>query len=279
MSRSSVAPIALIRSDNPTAKEKDLLAVEEPLEIRVEFGQSKERQQLQLAVTMRTPGNDLELTTGFLFTEAIIEHPEDLISVRHCETVKDPDEKDNVVKAILAPSVALNKDKLQRNFYTSSSCGVCGKGSLESVRVACPRIDGQIMIPEEAIHGASDQLRKSQQVFEHTGGLHAAGLFSAAGELLCMREDVGRHNAVDKLIGAEWQNANRFSEGFLMLSGRASFELVQKAARAGIPIVAAVGAPSSLAVSLANEMGITLLGFVRNNSFNCYSHKERIEFS
>lgn len=278
MANSSVAPATIIRSSSPEAPEKDLLAREEPLEIRLEYGPAGDRNEMRLAVTMRTPGHDEDLAAGFLFTEGIIQSPGDIVSVRPCAQLSS-EERENVLKVFLSPSLSLEPESLQRNFYTTSSCGVCGKSSLEAVRVHCVKVTAGTRVPAGVVHRAPDTLREAQQVFQYTGGLHAAGLFSSSGELLRMREDVGRHNALDKLIGAEWAAENRMHDALLVLSGRASFELVQKAARAGIPVVAAVGAPSSLAVELAEEMGITLLGFVRKKTFNCYTHAERIEFT
>ncbi len=278
MAQQSVSPTTLIRSTSPDVPERDLLAREEPLEIRLEFGPENDRQSIRLAVTMRTPGNDPELVRGFLFTEGIIDEPEELLNVRYCEDVKE-EEKENVVRAFLAPHVAFDPSLQQRNFYTTSSCGVCGKSSIEAVELTCNPVVSDLRLNEKDIHKGPGRLRESQRVFRYTGGLHAAGLFDASGNLLRMHEDVGRHNALDKLIGTEWGNGDRLREGFVLLSGRAGFELVQKAARAKIPVLAAVGAPSSLAAELAERVGITLLGFVRNDSFNCYSHTQRIRFT
>ncbi len=271
-----VSPVRVIRPGK-SGEQRDIVAAEEPLEIRLEYGPEEQRQELRLAVTMRTPGNDDELAAGFLFAEGIINSPEDLVAVRYCENTKK-EERENVIRAILDPACRFSKSQLERNFYTTSSCGVCGKSSLEAVRVSCLPVTSDLKINSDVIAKAPETMRAGQQVFEHTGGLHAAGLFDRDGKLLMLREDVGRHNALDKLIGAGWQTPVFLSEGFLMLSGRTSFELIQKAARAGIPVVAAVGAPSSLAVSLAEETGITLIGFVRQNSFNCYTSPERINF-
>jgi FdhD protein len=255
----------------------DLLAIEEPLEIRIGFGSLGDRHQQSLSVTMRTPGHDFELAIGFLFTEGIIQHVDQVESVKYCEEVGKQEEKGNVVRVELNPEVPIDFGKLQRHFYTSSSCGVCGKSSIESVKVACQQLADGFSIPASLIHQLPDKLRKAQTVFEYTGGLHAVGLFNKAGELILLREDVGRHNALDKAIGAMvLKKQVPLSDYALLVSGRASFELVQKAAVAGIPVLVAVGAPSSLAVALAKESGMTLLGFVRNERFNIYCGDQRI---
>lgn len=261
------------------SSEPDLLAVEEPLEIRIGYGPGHRREEKSLSVTMRTPGHDMELATGFLLSEGIIRSAEDLLSIRHCRQVKKEEEKGNVVRAELAHDLDIDLDKLQRHFYTSSSCGVCGKSSIEAVHssscyylpAASPVFDISL------IHQLPDKLRETQAVFEHTGGLHAAALFNNTGKLILMREDVGRHNALDKLIGAAAaQGLLPLHDYLVQLSGRASFELVQKALMAGVPLLSAVGAPSSLAVSLAEASGMTLMGFVRNRRYNIYCGAQRI---
>ncbi len=259
--------------------EEDLLVAEEPLEIRIQIGPEPDRQERRLSVTMRTPGHDLELVTGFLLTEGILSDPSALLQVRHCETVEREEERGNVVKAILSADVQWDPTQMERNFYTTSSCGVCGKSSLEAVRVrSChPLTPNAPLVTAATLLGLSASALEGQTVFRHTGGIHAAALFDAQGKLLLMREDVGRHNAVDKVIGAmAMQGHFPLSNSILFVSGRAGFELVQKAAVAGIPIMAAVGAPSSLAVSLAQDSGITLVGFLREGRFNVYSGEERI---
>jgi FdhD protein len=256
----------------------DLLAVEEPLEIRIGYGLPNERKQKSLSVTMRTPGHDFELALGFLFTEGIIQSFDRVESIKYCEDVGRQDEKENVVRVEVKPDVQIEFEKLQRNFYTTSSCGVCGKSSIEAVQQQCPAIKNNWSITPTFVHALPDKLREAQKVFEYTGGLHASGLFHhQTGELDLLREDVGRHNALDKIIGARlFENKIPLSIYVLLVSGRASFELVQKAALAGIPVLAAVGAPSSLAVQLAKDTGMTLLGFVRDNRFNVYATPERI---
>lgn len=258
---------------------KDLLALEEPLELRIGYGPSHDRQMRNLAVTMRTPGHDQELALGFLLTENIIQRPSQVISIKHCQQVSHPESHGNILNIHLAEDLALDWSSLQRNFYTSSSCGVCGKASLESVRQACPLPATQThwAITPALLYLLPDHMRKAQAVFKHTGGLHAAALFDREGELVLMREDIGRHNALDKIIGAALsQDLLPLNELVLMLSGRSSFELIQKAAMAGISFVAAVGAPSSLAVSLAQDQGITLVGFLRGQKANVYTGFQRI---
>ncbi len=261
---------------NQTENAADLLAVEEPLEIRMGFG----KEHRAVSITMRTPGADTELAAGFLFTEGILTSPDKLKSIRHCG--KFPNNQ-NTIRVDLAENIAIDFKKLERNFYTTSSCGVCGKSSLEALTVAGAHKvlqTGSPKIPAEIIHQLPETLRKHQTIFAETGGLHAAALFDCSGNLLDLREDVGRHNAVDKLIGRQFLDSKLpLSEKILFLSGRASFELVQKAVMAQIAVIAAVGAPSSLAVEAAREFNLTLLGFVRENRFNIYCGGERIEAS
>jgi FdhD protein len=250
----------------------DTLAAEEPLEIRV-AGRP-------LTVTMRTPGNDFDLARGFLVSEGVVTAALDVAAIRYCAgATADDGNTYNVVDVRLADGVPLPDVSVERNFYTTSSCGLCGKASLEAVRtISRWRVARDpLRLNTETIAALPDKLRAAQRVFDRTGGLHAAALFDAAGELWCVREDVGRHNAVDKVIGwALDQGRLPLSGMTLMVSGRASFELVQKAVMAGIPALAAVSAPSSLAVDLAREMGLTLIGFLRGTSMNVYSGVERI---
>ncbi|QKG53203.1 formate dehydrogenase accessory sulfurtransferase FdhD [Hymenobacter sp. BRD67] len=258
----------------------DLLAVEAPLEISLGYGPLGQRQQHTLAVTMRTPGHDAELVAGFLLSEGVVQRAADLTGIEHQADPRRPKERGNVIRAELAPGVVVELNRLERHFYTTSSCGVCGKTSIEAVRAeSCPvpapadspRVSAAI------IHALPERQRAAQRVFEQTGGLHATALFAAAGELLLVREDVGRHNAFDKVVGAALlANQVPLHQCIMLVSGRASFELVQKAAVAGVAILAAVGAPSSLAVEAAEEFGLTLLGFVRNERFNIYTHAQRI---
>lgn len=253
-------------------RRQDALAAEEPLEIRV-AGKA-------LAVTMRTPGHDVELAHGFLLTEGVIGSAADVSTARYCDSVDDQGRNTyNVLDLALAEGVPPPDTGVERNFYTTSSCGVCGKAALDAVKLKTrfsPAGDDCKLLPETLVT-FPDLLRERQRVFESTGGLHAAGLFTVEGEPLVVREDVGRHNAVDKATGwALLEGRVPLGGTVLMVSGRASFELVQKAAMAGIPVLAAVSAPSSLAVELAEEQGITLIGFLRGTSMNVYSRAERI---
>lgn len=265
--------IALQRFENGILTQtNDAVSVEEPLEIRVEFGPMDNRKVQSLSITMRTPGNDAELAAGFLFTEGIIHKKEEVLSAKHVQTL--PGVSSNYIQVSLSPDLAFNPTQLQRNFYTTSSCGVCGKSSLDSVKTQMPEKSGKSMpaLSPELILSLPKILREKQETFESTGGLHASGLFDTQGNLLLLLEDVGRHNALDKLIGCALMSGNTpLNEHILLLSGRASFELMQKAGMAGIPVVCAVGAPSSLAVECAKEFGITLIGFLRENRFNIYN--------
>jgi FdhD protein len=267
-----VSPVTITRfEEGSSAAADDLLVTEEPLEIRLGFGPLDAREEMRLSVTMRTPGHDEELTLGFLFTEGIIAAPHEVVRVAHCEQVK-PEERGNVVRAELRPDAAVDPQRWQRNFYTTSSCGVCGKSSIEAVHAQCLRpIAPWGAIDPKAITALPERMRAAQTVFRHTGGIHAAALFDHAGRLLLLREDVGRHNAVDKVIGAALGSGLSFARTLLLVSGRAGFELVQKCTVAGIPLMAAVGAPSSLAVRLAAESGLTLIGFLRGERFNIYA--------
>jgi FdhD protein len=263
-------------SMKPAQLVPDLLAIEEPLEIRLASGALVRN----LAVTMRTPGHDADLALGFLFTEGIIAGPGDVKAVEHV-FIPCSENKQNTILVTLKEGVVPNLRQAERNFYTTSSCGVCGKASIEAIRtvstfgVGAPEALG---IDPAFILGLPERLAREQEVFAETGGLHAAALFDINGSMLLVREDVGRHNAVDKLIGAAMiEGRLPLRRSVLLLSGRASFELVQKAAMAGIPVIAAVGAPSSLAVSLAEEFGTTLIGFLRNNRFNIYSGVHRVK--
>ncbi|HVR11253.1 MAG TPA: formate dehydrogenase accessory sulfurtransferase FdhD [Thermoanaerobaculia bacterium] len=258
-------------------RRSDALAAEEPLEMRVTAEEGGHRVRHAVAVTMRTPGHDFELTAGFMLSEGILASREAVWSISYCRQEATAEEP-NVVEVHLAPEVPFDPRRFSRNVYTTSSCGVCGKTSIDMVRAVCPaRPVGRERIAPGVLTGLPETLRRAQPVFSRTGGLHAAGLFDAAGRLLLLHEDVGRHNAVDKLIGTLLlDGALPASDRVLLVSGRASFELVQKAAAGGIPVLAAVGAPSSLAVELAREQGMTLVGFLRGERFNVYSGEERI---
>ncbi|MEQ1921983.1 MAG: formate dehydrogenase accessory sulfurtransferase FdhD [Pyrinomonadaceae bacterium] len=255
----------------------DVLAIEEPLEIRLGFPDSTHK---AISITMRTPGDDDELAAGFLFTEAIITSPDQIKQIRHCgksEPGAIATGFSNTIRVDLNAGLDIDLKRLERNFYTTSSCGVCGKASIEALATGVKQIESDVMIDADVIHSLPQKLRDAQAVFETTGGLHASALFNADGTLDIVREDVGRHNALDKVIGAKFMAGKTpLSDTILLVSGRASFELVQKALMAGIPILAAVGAPSSLAVELAAEYGMTLLGFVRDGRFNIYCGEQRL---
>jgi FdhD protein len=282
---SPVANVQILKVNSLNADKKsfsvnpavDQLAVEQPLEIRIIYGTEQQRHEKNISVTMCTPGHDTELATGFLFTEGIIKESADVI---RCNSHSVPgDTGSNTVTVELKPGVLLDLLKIERHFYISSSCGVCGKSSVDAVKNSIVKTVGKNMIrvSAEVLTGLPESLRKQQEVFAHTGGLHASALFTTDGYLLLTREDVGRHNALDKLIGFFLiQNKIPLDNHILLLSGRASFELIQKAAMAGIKIVCAVGAPSSLAVDLAKECDMTLLGFLRDGRFNIYSGEQRI---
>lgn len=275
MNNARVGSTRITRVSNGSWKqESDLLAVEEPLELRLGYGSNDSRQQRSISVTMRTPGNDFEISIGFLLTEGIIDSVNDINDIHFCESVKE-EEKGNVVRVELKPEVLFSTEKLDRHFYTTSSCGVCGKSSIDAVEVSCQVMEDELRIPEELIYTLPDKLSLHQPVFTHTGGLHAAALLDANAEPLFVREDVGRHNALDKAIGAAILKNEEIS--IAVLSGRISFELIQKAARARIPIIVAVGAPSSLAVQLGKSLDMTLIGFTRDDRFNIYTGKQRIK--
>jgi FdhD protein len=282
MTKPSVSSVNITRINaNQPEQTLDLLTVEEPMEIRLGFGPADLREQKSISVTMRTPGNDFELALGFLFTEGIIQNPQDIYKIHYCTELNTKENLENIVRVELKPELEIDLSNLQRNFYTTSSCGVCGKESIEAIKTNCPvqHMDVSVHINPQTITQLPDKLRAQQSVFEHTGGIHACALFDTEGNLLLLREDVGRHNALDKLIGAALNlPAIQPNKTVLLLSGRASFELLQKAAMAGIPIVCAVGAPSSLAVQTAQSFNITLVGFLRNQRFNIYSTPERITY-
>jgi len=228
-----------------------------------------------LAVIMRTPGNDFELAAGFLWTEGLVRSRDEISSINYCDLPRE-EQRYNVVTVRLSRPRSM--DSPQRNFYATSSCGICGKASLDQLRVACAPVPPGPVVTAGVILDLPDALRRGQRIFEQTGGLHAAALFDPVGRLLTLREDVGRHNAVDKLVGrAVLDGQVPLSDRLLLVSGRVSFEIVQKAAVAGIPIVCAVSAPSSLAVKTADELGLTVIGFLRHQGFNVYSHPERLD--
>lgn len=307
-SESEPAPQPLISGGRATAQNSitrfvgeassitdDLLAVEEPLELQLAYGPSSSRKVKSISVTMRTPGNDFELAAGFLMTEGVIREPEDIVEIIYVAGRPEASSAEsmpqvennvilpyqperNIVQVSLAPDVPVSMANLERNFYTTSSCGVCGKASLLALRTVCPpRLPNHLEVEASVLYGLPNRLRSAQNVFDQTGGLHAAGLFDRHGELRSVREDVGRHNAVDKLLGAEYlADRTPLRDRILLLSGRASFELLQKSLMAGIALVASVGAPSSLAVQVAKEFDITLVGFLRGDHFNVYHGANRI---
>ena len=257
----------------------DRVAVEEPLEIRLGYESDGGRVESSVSITMRTPGDDAELATGFLFTEAIIQEASDVAFVKPCGTPAPDSGNINVVRVELESGVDVDLDRLRRHFYTTSSCGVCGKASLDALRVLGTglRNDNEIRFRKDILTALPDKLRAAQKTFDETGGLHAAAAFNTAGELLVTHEDVGRHNAVDKVVGTLLSRGLLPASNLgLIVSGRASFELMQKALMAGMPLLAAVSAPSSLAVDLAREFNVTLVGFLRGDTFNIYAGEERI---
>lgn len=267
----SIAHIPIIRfSDNSYSDVEDNIAIEEPLEIVLLYAEQNKPVQKTVSVTMRTPGSDEELATGFLFTEGIIQSKNQVKAVQSIG---------NNVLVVLHENVQPILHKAERNFYTTSSCGVCGKTSIDAIKTtsAFQNTPDNMRIKADVLLQLSDAIANEQLVFRSTGGLHASALFTAEGSLIFIREDVGRHNALDKIIGSAFlQNLLPLSACILLLSGRASFELIQKAAMAGIKVVVAVGAPSSLAVQLAQEAGMTLIGFLRSNRFNIYTGKQRV---
>lgn len=259
--------------------EADSVAVEEPFEIQLCWPAAEGSAAKSISITMRTPGDDAELALGFLFTEAIITSRAQVASVTLCGPPADDTGSRNVIRVTLAAGVDIDLARLERHFYTTSSCGVCGKASLDALRVAGQRSLAAVRtrFPEAVLIAMPERLRERQQVFSKTGGLHAAAVFTPDGEIKLVREDVGRHNAVDKVVGAMLEAGELPAGGRgLLVSGRASFELMQKALVAGLPLLAAVGAPSSLAVKLANEFDMTLIGFLRGGNFNIYAGADRL---
>ncbi len=257
---------------------EDFLAVEEPLEIQLSFYKEGKQRQKTISITMRTPGNDFDLAVGFLFTEGIIQSNSQIQQINYVQG-RHPESSENVVLVHLSDKVNIDFKKLERHFYTTSSCGVCGKTSIEALQTtgAPELLDAQPKIQQQLIHLLPEKLRNQQSIFDHTGGLHAAGLFDTSGKLIALNEDVGRHNAVDKLIGSRLLEGKLpLLNSIIVVSGRVSFELVQKSLMAGIPILVAVGAPSSLAIQLADENNMTIMGFVRDQRYNIYCGRERI---
>jgi FdhD protein len=262
MPEERIAPVGVTRvAQGAVTRSEDVLAVEEPLEIRVAW----DDREKNISVTMRTPGDDYDLAAGFLFTEGLIRSAAEIDSIRHWGSP-------NIVRVALSPGSLLDTARLDRHFYTTSSCGVCGKTSIDAIRTVSSAPAPSAPIGADVVHRLPAILEQNQSAFRATGGLHGAAVVTANGELLRIREDIGRHNAVDKVIGALFrEGATPLTGTVLIVSSRASFELVQKAIVAGITVLAAVGAPSTLAVDLAREFGVTLLGFVRDGRFNVYS--------
>ena len=277
MNDNSVESIKISKVSTKGALEtEDKVAMEEPLEIQLEYSTTTGKMVKNIAVTMRTPGNDEELAVGFLFTEGVIQNANEVA------TIKRLNADANAIRVVLNENVIPKLGNASRNFYTTSSCGICGKASIDAINTVSQfgAEQDNIKLKSTTIYDLQNKVKEQQKVFEDTGGIHASALFDLEGNFLMLREDVGRHNALDKVIGFAFLNGQLpLSHHILFLSGRASFELVQKAVMAGIKIIAAVGAPSSLAVEMAKENGITLIGFLRDDRFNIYSGKERIKTS
>ncbi len=272
----STVPVSVWKVDHSVAqRRRDWLATEEPLEIRLLAAAERE----SLAVTMRTPGNDFELAAGFLFSEGVIAHRQDIEAISYCtDPDEDPEQLYNIVNVRLRAGQLPDLAHLDRHFYTASACGICGKATLDALRLRSqPSIDAGPQVESTMLEALPGKLRQAQGIFEKTGGLHAAALFTPEGALVAHREDIGRHNALDKLIGWALLEARLpLREGIVLVSGRASYEILQKCAVAGVPVVCAISAPSSLAVQAASEFGITLVGFLRGRRFNIYSGKQRL---
>jgi len=274
--RESARVVTRYRAGHASVVE-DQVAAEEPMETRILWEQDGQLPRKSIAVTMRTPGDDFALAAGFLFSEGLLATRNDIADISYCRD-EDEQQAHNIVSVTLRPGLVFDAARLNRNFYTTSSCGVCGKASLDALSISGhePLVSRHQLAPA-VLSLLPRTLRAAQPVFESTGGLHGAGLFDNNGNLIALKEDVGRHNAVDKIIGEQFlAGSTPLDNRVLMLSGRASFELLQKALAAGIPFVAAVGAPSSLAIDVAEAFGITLVGFVRPDGFNVYTGRERI---
>jgi FdhD protein len=266
----AVLAVSVRRFDHDGAAEcQDTVACEEPLEIQLAG--------VPFAVVMRTPGHDDELALGFLITERVIQSLDDLLSLRHCSVAPDPDAAGNLMRAVLRPGVRVDLEALRRNLYASASCGICGKATIENALAIAKPLDDSARFSRSFFAKLMERMRSAQPGFERTGGLHAAGLVDPQGTLLVVREDVGRHNAVDKVVGwAARREMLPLCGHVLLVSGRISYEIVQKALAARLPLIAAVSAPTSLAVRLAEEAGIALVGFLRGRGFNVYGRSERV---
>jgi len=267
----AIAPTSILRvTTDATVEQPDLLAVEEPLQIRLGYGPVGEREQRPLVVTLRTPGHDEELALGYLVAEGLIQRPEQVLSCRFCS--QDEQKMTNDLRVELHPDVAIDWTRLERSGLSSAACGLCGKTTIESLQAEIPPITASFPVSSELLRSLPERLRAVQPTFAHTGGLHAAALFDQSGTLRLVREDIGRHNALDKLIGAAfWQGWLPLESYGVLVSGRVGYELVQKCWMAGVPLLAAIGAPSSLAVELARKAGMTLIGFVRPDRYNIYT--------
>jgi len=275
-----IDPLKIFRFDNGKLKPADdLVVVEEPMEIRLGYGSLDNRKEESIAITMRTPGNDFELAVAFLFSEGIINHKEDILSVKYCFTGSQKIEDKNIVRVELIPELEIDLSKQKRNFFAHSGCGICGKASIDAVynTINHKVIDSAIYLPIKSLLQIPVKTLKQQVNFNNTGGIHSASVFDSNNKILAIKEDVGRHNAVDKILGHFLLFDDQdLSEKILFLSGRMGFELVQKASMAHISIVVSVGAPTSLSVKLGKELGMTLVGFTRENKFNIYCGEERI---
>ena len=277
-----ISPVKLLKYNNNQSVQEldDLVAVEEPLEIRLGYGAANNREQQRVSVTMRTPTHDFDLALGFLYSEGIIQSYEQVLSIKYCvDTGKQATE--NIVRVELKPEIIVDTKLFQRNFYMTSSCGVCGKASIEAIEAMTCEIDssqqlGKWQVTSDVIYQLLKELTVAQSAFTYTGGLHAAALFDKLGKIILIREDVGRHNALDKVIGNALTQNLPLNDKIILMSSRASFELIQKVIMAKIPIIVTIGAPSSLAVETAQRFGITLLGFLKEDRFNVYSGAERV---
>lgn len=277
----AIASLSIQKADNEGMREaEDVVAVEEPLEIRLVYGPETARIEQSVSVTMRTPGHDAQLAIGFLFTEGIIHETHSILFVKQDAPVTEQSMSGNAISISLDPRIKLDLGKLNRHFYTTSSCGVCGKASISAIKTICPDLSASKgndpVIRASVLYSLPERLRHCQDIFAYTGGIHASALFDTHGNILSAMEDIGRHNALDKLIGKAFlDKALPLQNHILLLSGRACFELIQKAAMAGIRIVAAIGPPSSLAVELARENDMTLVGFLKEQRFNIYTGAQR----
>jgi len=256
--------------------EEDLVVIEEPLEIVLIHYIGNELEETQLTLTMRSPGNDEALAVGFLFNEGVITSFQEIEKIKYC--IKTEEGQRNKLRITLKKQVVLDWQSIQRNFVSTSSCGVCGKQLLEQISTTFSKIEFSGKIDINTLLELPNKINAEQLLFKHTGGIHACGLFTSGGSLINLKEDVGRHNALDKVIGDQLIQKKSFKDTIIVLSGRVGYEMAQKTAKAGIPIIVAIGAPTSLAVDIANNAGICLIGFAKNHSLNCYTHADYIDF-